>query len=81
MCVSVPLSITGVQKKSFNPTSQSHHPNKQITDGLHPGAKAYQEWGTILANRIDVNFSRSTGVAGVCRPGSPHETPAPPPVR
>ena len=52
---------------------------KIFPDGLHPGTKAYQEWGSILANKIDINISRSISVAGACRPCSPHKTSTPQP--
>ena len=53
---------------------------QKFPDGLHPGTQAYQEWGKILANRIDTNFSRSVGEDGACKPDFPPKTPTPRPV-
>ena len=64
----------------FQSGSRLKRKYKKFPDGLHPGTKAYQEWGSILAYRIDINFSRSVGVAGACRPRSPPKTPDPRPV-
>ena len=41
---------------------------------------AYQEWGKILANRIDTNFSRSVGEDGACKPDFPQKNQTPRPV-
>ena len=47
---------------------------QKFPDGLHPGTQAHQEWGKILANRIDTNFSRSVGEDGACKPDFPPKT-------
>ena len=52
---------------------------QKFPDGLHPGTQAYQEWGKILANGIDTNFSRSVGEDGACKLDFPHQNPNPSP--
>ena len=53
---------------------------QKFPDGLHPGTQVYQEWGKILANGIDTNFSRSVGEDGACKLDFPTKTPTPCPV-
>ena len=52
---------------------------QNFPDGLHPGTQAYPEWGKILANRIDTNFSRSVSEDGACNPDFPPKNPNPSP--
>ena len=70
ICVTICLKRYLVLKENTN----------KIPGGVHPGTKVYQEWGNILANRINTSFSRSAGVAGACRPSSPHKALDPCPV-
>ena len=70
ICVTICLKRYLVLKENTN----------KIPGEVHPGTKVYQEWGNILANRINTSFSRSAGVAGASRPSSPHKALDPCPV-